>query len=558
MEEDYLGWKDGMWEAFATAMGVEESQGGNTAGFAVCELDSHLEEKVYLVLRHDINISTLAGHQMLGMFTKFAPNAQTEAAIKEFNTNKEVYHEIVANDCSKAGEVLQLPVPPKKDRNGCDNPADTSMKRSLHSSASGSPHTKHALIKAETPLTKMPHQLDFKLQVKMQYKYQADGDKKSRQDAESKKIESEKKIQLLPFAQRRYKNLHFLDDALAEEEEEPNSTRIEGEWKETLRAKPLSGTLSVAIQGARELDHAPIITRFRSSKNQVVETSNEDFEIAVDKANEVETALYDKQVGGTHAVPIILLWIRISDLVEALRRQKVFMESGQGGWVPSGAMHGDAGHSNSADPNIPLSFGAAPPGGFGPQGSMGDGIPQQPSEGIEAWFSVEPAGAILLHLELWWSTKTSENARSMHLSAVLVGIMFTLATRLYKLQRLRWSLDCSPTDPCILKLLRFIMMKSWNTVRTQPLPLPEFSISHSPTPPYPSSPLPSASPISTYFQKERRTDDELETLYDEIWTGNGARGLRNFENAPGVEAMAMEQARAPRPAGPAHTLLLRL
>ncbi|KAJ3879205.1 hypothetical protein F5051DRAFT_438944 [Lentinula edodes] len=32
------------------------------------------------VLRHDINISTLAGHQMLGMFTKFAPNAQTEWA----------------------------------------------------------------------------------------------------------------------------------------------------------------------------------------------------------------------------------------------------------------------------------------------------------------------------------------------------------------------------------------------------------------------------------------------------------------------------------------------
>ncbi|KAH7878325.1 uncharacterized protein C8R40DRAFT_1167750 [Lentinula edodes] len=50
-------------------------------------------------------------------------------------------------------------------------------------------------------------------------------------------------------------------------------TGIEGERKENLRAKPLSGTLSVAIQGARELDHAPIITRFRSSKNQVVETS---------------------------------------------------------------------------------------------------------------------------------------------------------------------------------------------------------------------------------------------------------------------------------------------
>lgn len=112
------------------------------------------------------------------------------------------------------------------------------MKRS---SASGSPQTKAYsnldLIKAETPLTsakisKMLHQLEFKLQVEMQYKrgidkmaklYQADGDKKSRQDAESKKVESEKKIQLLQLARKRYKNLHVLDDALAEEEEEPSA-----------------------------------------------------------------------------------------------------------------------------------------------------------------------------------------------------------------------------------------------------------------------------------------------------------------------------------------------
>lgn len=47
--------------------------------------------------------------------------------------------------------------------------------------------------------------------------YQADGDKKSRADAESKRIESEKKIQLLQTALKRYKNLHVLD---VEEEED--------------------------------------------------------------------------------------------------------------------------------------------------------------------------------------------------------------------------------------------------------------------------------------------------------------------------------------------------
>lgn len=89
------------------------------------------------------------------------------------------------------------------------------------------------LIKADTPLTtakisRMLHQLEFKLQVEMQYKkgidkmsklYQADGDKKSRADAESKRVESEKKIQLLQSALKCYKNLYILDDV--DEEEQP-------------------------------------------------------------------------------------------------------------------------------------------------------------------------------------------------------------------------------------------------------------------------------------------------------------------------------------------------
>jgi NADPH-ferrihemoprotein reductase len=48
MEEDYLEWKDGMWDAFAKALGVEEGQGSDTADFVVNELESHPEEKVYL------------------------------------------------------------------------------------------------------------------------------------------------------------------------------------------------------------------------------------------------------------------------------------------------------------------------------------------------------------------------------------------------------------------------------------------------------------------------------------------------------------------------------
>jgi classical protein kinase C len=92
--------------------------------------------------------------------------------------------------------------------------------------------TKLDLIKADTPhsplkISRMLHQLEFKLQVELQYKkgiekmvklYKADGDKKSRADAEGKRVESEKKIQLLQTALKRYKTLHVLDAADEEEE----------------------------------------------------------------------------------------------------------------------------------------------------------------------------------------------------------------------------------------------------------------------------------------------------------------------------------------------------
>ncbi|KAF8558373.1 hypothetical protein OG21DRAFT_1405560 [Imleria badia] len=218
MEEDYLAWKDGMWEAFAEAMGVEEGQGGDSPDFTVTELDSHPSEKVYLgeysvraltktkgihdaknpyaspvsvsrelfkvsanrncvhmefniegsgityqhgdhvgvwpsnpdveverllcvlglgdkkdtvinidsldpalakvpfpvpttysaVLRHYIDISAVAGRQVLGVFSKFAPSPEAEAFLKKLSSDKEEYAAVVTNGCFKLGEVLQL------------------------------------------------------------------------------------------------------------------------------------------------------------------------------------------------------------------------------------------------------------------------------------------------------------------------------------------------------------------------------------------------------------------------------------------------------------------
>lgn len=257
--------------------------------------------------------------------------------------------------------------------------------------------------------------------------YQADGDKKSKADAESKRIESDKKIQLLESALKRYKNLHILDDVVEDDDNGQflyimpwhrahvyvDGSENDGERKDKLRMKPLSGTLYVTLKSAHELDHAPVVGSRSRSASKVMETHvsikvegtqlakshpsrtdrwNEDFEISVDKANEVEIVVYDKQVSEQHAIPIGLLWIRVTDLVDALRRQKIGMD-GQGGWVTAGAMPGDSFTAMSMQPpsgdmNAPLGFEAGPPGG----------VPSGQSDGIDAWFAVEPAGAIQLQL----------------------------------------------------------------------------------------------------------------------------------------------------------------
>lgn len=60
------------------------------------------------VLRHYIDISAVAGRQVLGPLSKFAPNGDAEAFLKNLNTNKEVYSKVVADGCLKLGEILQL------------------------------------------------------------------------------------------------------------------------------------------------------------------------------------------------------------------------------------------------------------------------------------------------------------------------------------------------------------------------------------------------------------------------------------------------------------------
>ncbi|KAL0634007.1 Serine/threonine kinase [Maublancomyces gigas] len=91
----------------------------------------------------------------------------------------------------------------------------------------------------------MLSQLEFKLSVEKQYKegiekmaklYQLEGDRKSRQDAENKRIESNQKIQLLKQALKRYEDLH-VDMDFGEEADgmSPARDNLEGQGADWYR-----------------------------------------------------------------------------------------------------------------------------------------------------------------------------------------------------------------------------------------------------------------------------------------------------------------------------------
>ena len=76
-------------------------------------------------------------------------------------------------------------------------------------------------------ITRMLNQLQFKLQVEEQYKlgiekmaqaYRAEGDKRLRNETDSKRVESDAKIQLLRKAKKRYETLAKFGGAVEDDE----------------------------------------------------------------------------------------------------------------------------------------------------------------------------------------------------------------------------------------------------------------------------------------------------------------------------------------------------
>lgn len=177
--------------------------------------------------------------------------------------------------------------------------------------------------------------------------------------------------------------------------------------------KPLTGLLTMRIHAVKDVDHAASSRFSRGPETYVVlkvedtikartratrsdKWPEETFNIDIDKANEIELTVYDKS--GDRPTPIGMLWIRISDIAEEMRRKKIETELHQSGWVSADKMD----HGSGADPNAPVSPPQSQfPGGQRPapqaQGAANaPGAPQAAPVMIDSWFALEPVGRIHL------------------------------------------------------------------------------------------------------------------------------------------------------------------
>ncbi|CAG8549977.1 5213_t:CDS:10, partial [Diversispora eburnea] len=279
------------------------------------------------------------------------------------------------------------------------------------------------LIKADSPITSQKislrlHELEFKLDVEKKLKegserminavtLQDPKNKKGLLEVQNRTMESKEKISLLINSLQRYKDLHVsgLDDDEEDEIERANRNAP------GLR-RPVTGRLDIRIHQTRYTAHAPkrakkdaetvIVIKIDGSTKGKTRISrndrwNEDFVIHVEKASEIEITLYDKPY--EHLVPIGLLWIKISDIAEELRKKKI--EAGSGpGWVTASNAQFEMQSSPTSPNNEPYSI---PYDSAQYQQSTGSVVLP---DGIEAWFEIEPVGQILLKLDF-----VKENAR---------------------------------------------------------------------------------------------------------------------------------------------------
>lgn len=187
--------------------------------------------------------------------------------------------------------------------------------------------------------------------------------------------------------------------------------------------KPLSGSLNMFVHQVKDVPHTSanrfsrgpetfvIIKVEDTVKGRTKPTRNDKWTeelpvVDIEKANEMELTVYDKS--GTYPTPIGMLWIRISDIAEELRRKKIESELNNSQWVTADKMDNGSLHTrqDSAYSSANASQNRNSRGSSNRE-SQSNLVNQDNSKAaakatvIDAWFALEPVGSI--HLTMSFS-----------------------------------------------------------------------------------------------------------------------------------------------------------
>ncbi|KAI9295020.1 kinase-like protein [Neoconidiobolus thromboides FSU 785] len=201
-------------------------------------------------------------------------------------------------------------------------------------------------------------------------------------------MDSSEKFKIYSQSLRQYEGIN-----IGTFEDDNDEDDIEMTWMKPGIRRPLSGLLSIKLISARYLQHLPnpesyLVVKIdgkirEQTKPSKLDRWNEEFDIIVNNANELEVTIYNTHSDGI-PVPIGLLWIPISELSGDLRKKT----AGNSGWAPADTSgHLQSGHASTHD----LS-----------------GINKD--ESIESWWKVEPTGEVLMRLKF---VKQARKKRAM-------------------------------------------------------------------------------------------------------------------------------------------------
>lgn len=294
------------------------------------------------------------------------------------------------------------------------------------------------LIKYDCPslsqrIKYMLQQLEFKLHVEKQYQeantkltklYQIDGDERSSSAAEGGAFESKHRILMLKKALKKYKAINVDLDQYKHQDTEDLTIP-----QPKFRRKPLSGVLTLHVFAIRDVDHiqSPMFARSPESFitikiDDVVKARSkpvrndrwqDDFQIQVNKGNEVEITIYDRV--NDVATPVAIIWLQLADIAEEIRKKKVNQTNGQQGWVKASNVSTSNTRSFSENNEVNEGTGLSSTStaistNNHLQMNNSNNNPTSPIA-INQWFILEPAGQI--HLSLGFHKTDSQARKNM-------------------------------------------------------------------------------------------------------------------------------------------------